>query len=145
LTELIATDILKLNMFKKYSGIKLRPMLRAVGGSFLATLIGWSIGAACWLVWAPIAFFYMGFVILPLWLVVLLPLYLFLPRESILWHTRFALPVGAAAGGLLVAAFFAVTGAWQEENLFFLLYVLTGAITGGTACYAATKNVSSYR
>ncbi|MBB6052135.1 hypothetical protein [Armatimonas rosea] len=120
-------------------------MLRAVGGSFLATLIGWSVGAACWLVWAPIAFFYMGFVILPLWLLVLLPLYLFLPRESFLWQARFALPLGAAAGGLLVAALLAVTGAWKEVNLFFLLDALTGAITGGTACYAATKNVSRYR
>ena len=132
-------------MFINKSNPNLKSILRAVGGSFLATLIGWSVGAACWLVWAPIAFFYMGFVILPLWLVVLMPLYLFLPRESALWQARFATPLGAAAGGLLVVGLFALTGAWKEDNLFFGLYALTGAITGGTACYAATKNVSRYR
>nr|WP_309692746.1 hypothetical protein [Armatimonas sp.] len=124
---------------------KLKPVLWAVLGSFLATLIGWSVGAACWLVWAPIAFFYMGFVILPLWLVVLMPLYLFLPRESILWQARFATPLGAIAGSLLVAGFFALMGAWMDRSMPFLLYALNGAITGGTACYAATKNVSRHR
>ncbi len=132
-------------MFKNDSSTKIKPVLRAVGGSFLATLIGWSVGAACWLVWAPIAFVCMGFVILPLWLVVLMPLYLFLPRESVLWQAHLATPLGAAAGGLLVVAFFALTGAWKDGSMFFLLYALNGATTGGTACYAATKNVSRYR
>ncbi|WP_309717110.1 hypothetical protein [Armatimonas sp.] len=133
-----------MNMFNNKTSLNWKPTLRAVGGSFLATLIGWSVGAACWLVWTPIAFLYMGFVILPLWLVVLMPLYLFLPRESVLWQVRFAAPLGVIAGTLLVAGFVALMGPWMHGQSF-LHYALTGAITGGTACYAATKNVSSYR
>lgn len=68
------------------------------------------------------------------WLFFLLPLYLFIPRLSRLWHPLLLLPCGLLAGTLLLASFvvFGLRLSWQDVPRFPYLFV--GPLTGFVTC-----------
>jgi hypothetical protein len=78
--------------------------------------------------------FYMAFFIIPVWLVVLIPLYLFVPCSSALWRWPVCMSCGVAAALLIMGIFFqgipGVGGLSGESWSFFVM----AAIVGGLAC-----------
>ena len=74
--------------------------------------------------------------ILPIWLIVLVPLYLFVPLSSALCHWPVCAALGAAAGLVVMTAFFGFPhiGAGHDSWPF---HVIAG-IVGGVTCLVAT-------
>ena len=84
-------------------------------------------------VFGPLTFgLYMWVFILPVWLVVLLPLYFFVPRSSSLWRWPICTACGCAAGLLIVGVVFPLPRLNSDLSLW-MPYAL-GAIVGGVAC-----------
>jgi len=77
---------------------------------------------------------FMAFFIIPVWLFVLIPLYLFVPLSSPLWHWPICMACGAAAGFFIMAGVFLAYpgdgswsyGAWQFCGI--------AALLGGAIC-----------
>jgi hypothetical protein len=136
-------------------------MGRQVLGSAMATLSGWIIGWIAlellswygndyfnhwswYLVWDSLAMFVlMGMLIVPVWSVILLPLYLLVPRSSFLWSPLVCVPLGAFAGFLIMQAEFAcqeyvVYHAGGHHAFEFVWLSIPAAIIGGVTCLAGT-------
>jgi hypothetical protein len=136
-------------------------MGRQVFGSAVATLSGWIIGWIAlellswygngyfhhwnsYLVWDSLATFpLMGIFIVPVWLAILLPLYLLLSRSSFLWSPFVCVPLGALTGFLIMQAFFAYddyvlyhTGG--RHSFDFVWLSIPGAVVGATTCLVGT-------
>ena len=132
------------------------PKSRLVLGSFLAMVIGWLVaivllGSAyafdyihhhdqsswnrLWIMplWFSVAIWVFA---LPVWLVVLLPLSLFLPVSSALWRWPICAACGAIAGALVVALIFPPPAQGVVIQIWFP-YIL-GAIVGGVTCLAGS-------
>ena len=86
-----------------------------------------------------------GVVIFAVWLVLLLPLYLLVPRRSLLWHPAACILGGGIAGALILAGVYCwfgrvshtpVTRSFAEafQLPFFYAGPLVGAITCATGC-----------
>jgi hypothetical protein len=77
---------------------------------------------------------FMAFFIIPVWLIVLIPLYLFVPLSSPLWHWPICMLCGAVAGFLIMAGVFLAfpgdgswsSGAWEFCGI--------AALVGGAIC-----------
>jgi hypothetical protein len=129
---------------------------RLVVGSFFAVLIGWLVaivllGSAymfdyihhhdeaswnrLWIMplWFSVAIWMFA---LPVWLIVLLPLSLFLPRSSPLWRLPICTACGAIAGALVVALVFPFPAQGIALQIWFP-YTL-GAVVGGVTCLAGS-------
>jgi hypothetical protein len=83
---------------------------------------------------------FMTYFVIPVWLFVLIPLYLFVPLSSPLWHWPICMVCGAAAGFLIMAGVFLAYpgdgswsyGAWEFCGVAALLGAatcLTGSLT----------------
>lgn len=82
---------------------------------------------------APLVYAYaMSYFILPVWLFLLVPLYLFVPPSSVLWHWPLCTAFGVASGVLIVAVFLGLPGP-QVAREIWLPYVLA-ALVGGVTC-----------
>ena len=119
----------------------LRPLL----GTFIAVLAGWFAGllGVAIIYWAGIGGaqreaalggilvtgFYMWFFIIPVWVVMLIPLYLFVRPSSPLWRPYVCTSFGTVAG-LAIAAI--LTGADMAVEMWSF-YILA-AIVGGVTC-----------
>ncbi|MEO7966750.1 MAG: hypothetical protein ABIT38_22860 [Gemmatimonadaceae bacterium] len=76
---------------------------------------------------------FMAWFIVPVWVLILIPLYLFLPLRSALWRWPVCTACGALAGFLIMAFFFGgipgfgqlSSGAWD----FYILAAIIGSIT----------------
>ena len=86
--------------------------MRLIVGSFLSALIGIVVGGLILGVifarsFEGVAFMFeiSALLVLPVWLLLLLPLYVFVPRTSVLWHWALATPMGCLAGALLLLAY----------------------------------------
>ena len=77
-----------------------------------------------------------GIFALPVWLIVLLPLSLFLPPSSVLWRWPICTACGAVAGALVVALVFALPAQGIAPQIWFP-YTL-GAVVGGVTCLAGS-------
>src|SRR6266567_5993218 len=137
-----------------------RSFPRQILGSFIAALSGWVAGTACsgllfaaygayesrhfssdTLVAASWLFaFYIAFFIVPVWLFVLVPLYIFVPSSSRLWRWSMCTALGAAAGVFIIAVPFAVAGG-SEPSMW--LYYMLAAIVGGVTCFTGAR-ISGY-
>lgn len=86
-------------------------------------------------VWGTIAMsWFMAWFIVPVWGVVLIPLYLFVPPGSTLWRWPVCTACGALAGLLIMASFFrGVPGFGQLSPRAWDVYILAGII-GGITC-----------
>jgi TIR domain len=103
---------------------RLRQALRKILGSFLSACIGWLIVALVAAIvpslqvqphlgfWPRLYnfIFVLGIFVLPSWLLVLLPLYLLVPRTSKLWWIPICTAAGALSGALITAGcYFAIS------------------------------------
>ena len=86
--------------------------MRSIFGSFLSALVGIVVGGVILAVVFARSFESAAFVfeisallVLPVWLLLLLPLYVFVPRTSVLWHWALATPIGCIVGALLLVAY----------------------------------------
>jgi hypothetical protein len=139
---------------------RLRQTLRKILGSFLSTCVGWLIAALVASVivsqriesgfWRnlPFSIIALGYVVLPVWLLVLLPLYLLVPRTSKLWRTPICTAIGAASGPLITLGFvFALwlyTKAVSGELLIFQgTYVAWAEVSGKSVEILSTLDVTA--
>ncbi len=77
---------------------------------------------------------FMAYFIVPVWFIVLIPLYLFVPLSSPLWHWPICMLCGAAAGFLIMAAVFLAVpgdGSWSSGAWEFCGIA---ALVGGAIC-----------
>jgi hypothetical protein len=83
---------------------------------------------------------FMAYFIIPVWLFILIPLYLFVPPSSTLWHWPICTVCGAAAGFVIMVGFFIAApsdgswsyGAWEFCGIAALIgsaICLTGSLT----------------
>jgi hypothetical protein len=106
-------------------------------GSVVAPAIGAAAGIAAmrlaeWTDWRICALM-MGLFVAPLWLLVLLPLYLLLPRTSCLWRPAIFTGLGCVAGAILVTIYFAVSPDAPFEIV--ALFLPFAVIVGGVTCF----------
>src|SRR4051812_37550940 len=76
----------------------------------------------------------MAYFIIPVWIIVLIPLYLFIPLSSPLWRWPICILCGAAAGFLIMAVCFLVVpggGSWSSGAWEFCG---VGALVGAAIC-----------
>src|SRR5436190_11004840 len=86
----------------------------------------------------PIEFgLYMSLFIVPVWLLVLVPLYLFVPVGSMLWRWPVCTLCGGVAGVLVMALWIrGLPGAGGVASEAWYLYIMA-AIVGGVTCMTA--------
>jgi hypothetical protein len=132
------------------------PALRKIIGSFLAALFGCAVGVLSMLI-STVAldsqhslreplisalasrFALIAVWVLPAWLLILLPLYTFLPRTSSLWRTPICTLLGAISGAVIILAYLIVGGGlvavvalwffWAEAALIGAATCFFGAVT----------------
>ena len=114
-------------------------------GSLLAALAGAVAGAAAMLLFGwedwRICLMLIGFFAVPVWLLVLLPLHVLLPRSSVFWHPSASAGVGGAVGGVLLTAYFLFAGAdlvWLFLPIGVLVGIVAGLVGSGIARFYAT-------
>ena|SRR5438128_1348981 len=86
---------------------------------------------------------FMAYFILPVWAVILIPLYMFIPSSSILWRWPVCTVCGAAAGLLIVGVVFGgIPGVGHVSSGAWGSYILA-AIVGGVTCLigSLTKHI----
>jgi hypothetical protein len=86
--------------------------------------------------------FMVGLFVVPVWLLVLLPLSLWLPASSRLWRPAICTSLGAAAGALLIIFCFAI---WPGAPLGLALIVAPiGIVVGGVTCFVGSTTARSF-
>jgi hypothetical protein len=123
--------------------------LKKVIGSFISACVGWFTGVLAmgvfelasassrdhvWQFLANHAALAAAFV-LPIWLLVLLPLYVLLPKDSALWRVPVCTALGVLSGVAVLAICFAVTGV--PLSLLWLFGSEAGIIGGVTCLFGA--------
>lgn len=126
--------------------------MKTLLGSFVAVCAGWLAGVLCVEVFSlaqallgrvppDVRTFLLGPLaiglllwafILPVWLLVLIPLYVLVPTTSLLWRAPLCTACGSGAGLLIVAALLFGSG-WPVDALGWLAYA-SGAVVGGVSC-----------
>jgi hypothetical protein len=104
--------------------------------SAFATLVGILVGIVAMRMLgfehASTCAFMISIVAVPVWLLVLLPLAIWLPSSSRLWHPLICTVVGALAGGAMLVVGF---GLWPGAGLDLAAgFAPIGAIVGGVTC-----------
>jgi hypothetical protein len=99
------------------------PLIGGIAGVVVMLLFGWPDWRIC--------AFMVGIFVVPVWLLVLLPLYVLLPRSSRLWRPGLCSALGAAAGAILITTYFAVSpdAPFELVVIFLPIAVLIGAVT----------------
>lgn len=120
-------------------------------GSLAAVLVGWGSGlivvAAFSLFFAlrhetswsevlsglGLYFFLIGGFAVPIWLLILLPLYVLLPRTSALWRVSICTVLGTCVGVVIMLAYLLIGGGLAALILWQL--VVIAAVVGGITCF----------
>ncbi len=138
-------------------------------GSLFSVFVGW---AACVLGWGVIAILYglissegqfaeaiprilffwvyvagvCGVCVLITWALVFVWVYVYTPRDSRLWKPALCTPLGALAGALTVIVLGIPFGLTPSALLSWQtwMFVISGAVTGGTTCLHASITVHRY-
>jgi hypothetical protein len=103
------------------TGSLLAAIAGTLAGVVFMLLFGWDDWLACLML--------IGFFAVPVWLLVLLPLHVLLPRSSPFWRPSASAGAGAGVGAVLLFAYFLLSGLdllW----LFLPVGVLVGVATG---------------
>jgi hypothetical protein len=110
-------------LFWKLIGSAVAPIVGTLIGIAIMRLFGWEDWRAC--------AFMIGIFAVPVWLLVLLPLYVLLPRSSVLWRPTICTVLGAAAGAILVTIYFAISpdAPFNLVVIFLPIAVVVGAAT----------------
>ena len=101
------------------------PTISAILGIALMRLGGWTDWRACGLM--------IGLFVIPVWLWVLLPLYVLLPASSGLWRPLTCTSLGAISGAILVTIYCALSRDTSFELV--VLYLPFAAIVGSVSCF----------
>ena len=75
--------------------------------------------------------------IIPTWLIVLIPLYLFVPRSSVLWRWPVCTACGALAGALMMLWYHGGVPGFGELTTDAWSLVADAALVGGITCLTA--------
>ena len=120
--------------------------------SFLSAKAGWFVGVLALVIHAHADFAFtrsyfrgiaalaswVGIVIFPVWLIALLPLYLLIPRRSVLWRPWLCAACGAIAGAVILFVLawwsFCVYGRASLADALRLPFLYVGPIIGATTC-----------
>jgi hypothetical protein len=105
----------------RITGSLLAAIAGTLAGVFFMLLFGWDDWLACLTL--------IGFFAVPVWLLVLLPLHVLLPRSSPVWDPGASAGAGAGVGAVLLLAYFFLSGLdllW----LFLPVGILVGVATG---------------
>lgn len=108
-------------------------ILLKVIGSLLAALAGVLAGMVAmllfgWEDWL-ICLMLISFFAVPVWLLVLLPIHVLLPRSSVFWHPSVSAGVGAVVGAVLLTGYFLFASGvlfW----LFLPVAIFVGIVAG---------------
>jgi hypothetical protein len=131
----------------------LKHRLRQIAGSFLSISAGCIVGATLMLLlmggWrTPQAFFpvlfFFGLAVLPVWLLVLLPLYMFLSRHSILWRPPVAASLGSIGGFLIMVCLMWIHNFDPGSQMPDWLLLFLAALVGCTTCFYAAATVDLF-
>jgi MFS family permease len=133
-------------------------MGKRVLGSVVATLSGWIAGWIALVLlggygsdffhhWRALSlgealgfFAFMAIWIVPVWAVVLVPLYLFVPRKSFLWKPFVCVPLGSLAGYLVMQTWFAIEDYSSRHPIDLYVWLsIPAAIVGGITCLVGTQ------
>lgn len=109
------------SVFQKIIGSFVAAVVGSLAGVLAMRLFGWDDWRTCLLM--------ISFFVVPVWLLVLLPLHVLVPRTSRLWRPSISVGVGAAGAALLLTVYFAFSGVsllW----LFLPIGVLVGSVAG---------------
>ena len=77
---------------------------------------------------------FMAYFVIPVWLIVLIPLYLFVPSSSLLWRWPICMLCGAAAGFLIMAGSLLVIGDGGSWSFGAWELCGIGALVGAAIC-----------
>ena len=87
----------------------------------------------------------MSVFVVPVWLLVLIPLYIFVPRSSVLWRVPVCSTFGVVAGilivGLILRGIPGSRGLAAEAWWFFI----AGAIVGGVTCLVGSLTRKTFK
>jgi hypothetical protein len=95
-----------------------------VAGIVMMRVAGWKDLGVC-------AFMISLFAV-PVWLLILLPVSVWLPPSSRLWHPFVCAPLGAVAGAAMLVVYFLLQG--SDALDLAALFAPVGAIVGGVTC-----------
>ncbi len=105
----------------RVSGSLLGALAGALAGVVSMLAFGWDDWLACLML--------ISFFAVPVWLLVLLPLHILLPRSSVFWEPSVSAGAGAGVGALLLLVYFLFFGPgllW----IFLPVGVLIGVVAG---------------
>lgn len=78
-------------------------------------------------------FFFTATLVVPCWLLLAIPLFIFLSPSSDFWRSQVAIPFGAVVGTMLSTSFFLAIANYPSESPGQVLaFALSGAASGGT-------------
>ena len=127
------------------------PLRRRVFGSFLSALVGLSVLVVSYYICAVAAnksadigtlifvAVFGGAFVFATWLVLLLPLYLFVPRTSLFWRWPLCTVCGALAGAAIVCA------SYGQHRPDFPTLMLLGTVTGAATCLFGSLTARFFR
>ena len=130
------------------------PLRRRILGSFLSALVGLGVLVVTYYICAVaahqsagvgiliLAAIFGGAFVFATWLVLLLPLYLFVPRTSLLWRWPVCTVCGALAGPAIV---FACYGQDSFRRSDFPTLMLLGTVTGAATCLFGSLTARFFR
>ena len=125
-------------------------VVRSAGSSLVCALVGWATGVLLWglaqLVLAVASHssisdalsslgvhsLLVAAFVLPIWLLVLFPLYCLVSQRSRLWHWPICTTLGAIAGAAILVLYFWVFDIADPIQLWF--FPLEAAIVGASTC-----------
>ena len=134
-------------MLARRLGRQLLGTVVAVLGGWLAALVFLELAAIVQLLQTPhyivpealivapiTATWFASYFIIPVWLLVLIPLYLFVPPSSVLWHWRVCTTCGVVSGLIIVGCVFRGLPGVGNLSIESWSFFVMAAITGGVTC-----------
>ena len=118
-----------------------------VVGSAVAAFVGGMTGViamllSSWQEWR-VCSLMVGIFVVPVWLLVLLPLYVLLPSSSLLWRPTICTSLGAACGAILLTVYFAVS----RDTPFNLIWIFLpiAVVVGGVTSLVGSVTARYFR
>ena len=135
----------------------MNPLRRRVNGSLVSVTAGWSViwlwlayralhphpmrGAGDWWALPLIVLIVSSVFVFGTWAVIFLPVYLFIPRRSVLWRWPLCTSCGAAAGAAIMFAFARLT---SPQARLSWNYEILAALVGGVSCFVASLSARHF-
>lgn len=109
-------------------------------GSAVSAFIGGVTGVIAMLVFGwqdwRVCLFTVGMFVVPVWLLILLPLYALLPSSSRIWRPTICTGLGAASGAILLTVYFGVSRDIPFDLIWIFLPI--AVVVGGVTSFVAS-------